>query len=101
MTQSLAIIILAVAGLLGDIIVLAKWRKFRAVGSRNLAIAAIIFFASALFFAFDMFSQVWVARPGAISGPMFLGSGFTFLVLSAAAVTALIARRQRHGQAAA
>jgi uncharacterized membrane protein YhiD involved in acid resistance len=101
MTQSTAILVLALAGVLGNIIVLAKWRKVRAAGSRNLAIAALICLGSALLFAFDLFTQVWVARPSAISGSMFLSSGFAFLGFTAAAVVTLIASRRRHGHAAA
>ena len=96
MTQSIAILFLALAGLLGNLLVLTKWRKLRAVRSRNLTIAALICFGSTILFAIDLFTQVWVARPGAISGPMFLGSGFAFLGFSVAAVATLIASRRRH-----
>ncbi len=89
------------AALLGNILVFITWRKQNARLSRNLSIASLAGFAFAIFFCFDLFTQVWVASPGSISGPALLWSGAFFLLLSAAAVITLIARWQKHRHAAA
>ena len=101
MITSFAVMSAALAALLGDIIVFVLWRKKNAILSRNLAIASCIAFAVAILCIFDLFTQVWVASPDSVSGPVLIGSGLIFLCLSAAAVATLIARWQKSRHAAA
>ena len=104
MLQSWPVLALVGVGLLGNLAVLFCWRRFHSFGSllaRKLAIGSLATFVVAAGFAFDVFTQVWVARPASISGPATVLFGVLFLVLALAAVAALIVSRYRHGHAAA
>jgi hypothetical protein len=104
MLQSLIILALFSLGLLGDLVVLARWRKPRVLGSllaRNMAIASLSLLVLAFAFALDIFTQVWVARPESISGPAFAACALLFLMLSIASITTLIVVQHRHSRAAA
>jgi hypothetical protein len=104
MLQSWPVLALIFAGLLGNLVVLVRWRSFRTYGSlfaRNLAIGSIAALLASAGFAFDLFTQVWVARPGSISGPALAVFSVLFLVLSVAAVAVLLISRHRHNRAAA
>ncbi|MBD9478384.1 hypothetical protein [Pseudoxanthomonas sp. PXM02] len=101
MIKSVVITSLAGAAAIGNLYVLAKWRRPRARGSRNLAVTSLACLAIAVLLAFDLFTQIWVARPNSISKPMFLGFGFASIVLSAAAVVTFVARWRKHRHAAA
>ena len=101
MITSFAVVSATLAALLGNLTVLIFWRKRNAILSRNLAIASCIAFAVAILCVFDLFTQVWVASAGSVSGPVLIGSGLIFLCLSAAAVATLIARWQKSRHAAA
>jgi len=46
--------------------------------------AAVLVFIVCLFSAIDLFTQVWVARPGNASEVFYVASGAVFLMLSAA-----------------
>lgn len=104
MLQSWLVLALISAGLLGNLVVLTRWRSFRTSGSvlaRNLAVGSIAALLVSAGFAFDLFTQVWVARPASISGPAIILFGVIFFVLSVAAVAALFVSRHRHSCSAA
>jgi drug/metabolite transporter (DMT)-like permease len=104
MLQSRPVLALISAGLLGNLVVLVRWRRFRTSGSllaRNLAIGSLAACLAAVGFAFDVFTQVWVARPGSISGAALVLCGVLFLALSIAAVAAMLVSRHKHSHAAA
>ena len=104
MLQSWLVLALIFFGVFGNLAVLVSWRRFRpstALLARNLAIASLVALMTAIGFAFDAFTQVWVARPNSISGQAVLVCGTLFLVLSAAGVVALLVSRRKDSHATA
>jgi hypothetical protein len=104
MLQSWIVPLLITLGLLCNLAVLIRGRRpssFWAFLARNLAIASLVALLLAAGFAFDVFTQIWVARPNSISGPAVVVSGTLFLFLSVAGLVALLVSRRKDSDAAA
>jgi hypothetical protein len=101
MVFSLALLSAVFAALLGNILVFITWRRQNARLSRSLSVASLAAFVISVLCCLDLFTQVWVASPGSISGPALLWPGALFLLLSASAVITLIARWYGRRKAAA
>jgi drug/metabolite transporter superfamily protein YnfA len=58
-------------------------------------IASLVMFAVSAVALFDLFTQVWVMRPGTLSGEIYLASGICFIVFSLIALGLCIKLRMK------
>lgn len=85
MTPQVALLLLVPIFLFVDILAIAKGRRGTSRGHKMAkvfgitALVALVVFAVALV---DLVTQVWVMRPGSVSGAIYAVSGISFGVLS-------------------